>query len=408
MYKNDKTAKKIEIYPAVIGLGYVGFPIFKRLSRKIPVIGFDNSKIRVHDLKNGCDHNEFPNQKFLKTRNMFFSNNQKYLSRANFFIICVPTPIKKNNKPDLSHLIEASRTLAQYIKKGDIVFFESTVFPGVTKTCSKIIERESSLIENKDFFVGYSPERINPGDNKRRIENITKIVAFENKKIFKKVKRVYSLVSKKIIYSDNILEAETSKVIENIQRDLNIALINEIFIVCEKIGINFKNVMKLAETKWNFVKYQPGLVGGHCLPVDPYYFSYIASLKGVNTKIILAGRKVNNYMKMFIEKKIIAKLDLRKNSKKKILLCGLTYKENVSDVRNSQSLEIFKSLKLQKFNIVGYDPYLTQQECIKLQVKNKISNLKTFDKIIVLTKHKEILKKILKFNKNKIFFPFGN
>jgi UDP-N-acetyl-D-galactosamine dehydrogenase len=339
---------------------------------------------------------------------MFFSNNQKYLSRANFFIICVPTPIKKNNKPDLSHLIEASRTLAQYIKKGDIVFFESTVFPGVTKTCSKIIERESSLIENKDFFVGYSPERINPGDNKRRIENITKIVAFENKKIFKKVKRVYSLVSKKIIYSDNILEAETSKVIENIQRDLNIALINEIFILCEKIGINFKNVMKLAETKWNFVKYQPGLVGGHCLPVDPYYFSYIASLKGVNTKIILAGRKVNNYMKMFIEKKIIAKLDLRKNSKKKILLCGLTYKENVSDVRNSQPLEIFKSLKLQKFNIVGYDPYLTKQECIKLQVKNKISNLKTFDKIIVLTKHKEILKKILKFNKNKIFFPFGN
>lgn len=398
MYKNQI------IRPAIVGLGYVGFPLLQRIAKRLFVLGYDKKKSRIKELNKGINTNEHSKKKFINNERMFFTNTTKDLANANFYIVCVPTPVKKNNTPDLSYLLNSSRLLANYLKKGDIIFFESTVYPGVTNKCIKIIEEKSSLIENKDFFVGYSPERVNPGDSKKTIQNITKIVAFNNKKNFKKVKSIYSLVSKKIIFSTNILEAETSKVIENIQRDLNIALINEIFMVCNKINVNFDNVIKLAETKWNFIKFKPGLVGGHCLPVDPYYFSYLASSKGVKTNIILAGRKVNNFMKSFIENKIISNLKL--NKEKKILLCGLTYKENVSDIRNSQAIKIFESLKRKKFNIIGYDPYVKNFECKKYKVKNKINNFNKFDKIIVLTRHKEIMKKISKLSKSKIFFPF--
>ena len=269
-----------QIYPCVIGLGYVGFPIFKELIKKFKVNGFDINKKRITELKKGIDNNETIRKKFFLPNRNKITNSLNDIRKSNFFIICVPTPIFKNNKPDLTLLIKATKNIAKIIKKDDIIFFESTVYPGVTrKICLPIIEKYSSLKEGQDFHIGYSPERINPGDKTHKINNISKIVAFENKKIKNRVLEVYKSITNKIIISNNIEEAETSKVIENIQRDLNIGLMNEIYKVSKKINIKFENVIKLAKTKWNFIEFNPGLVGGHCLPVDPYYFSFLAKKK---------------------------------------------------------------------------------------------------------------------------------
>ena len=403
MYKNVTITKKIKptsIKPAVIGMGYIGFPIFQRLARKLPVIGFDTSKRRVKNLKNGYDFNEFPKKRFFKNNNMIFSNDEKCLLKANFFIVCVPTPVKKNNQPDLSYLISASKILSKFIKNGDIIFFESTVYPGVTYQCAQILEKESNLKNNKDFFVGYSPERINPGDKKKTIDKIVKVVAYESRLHIDRVKKIYNLVSKKIVFSKNILEAETSKVIENIQRDLNIGLFNEIFIVCKKLNINFYNVINLASTKWNFIKFKPGLVGGHCLPVDPYYFSFLAKKHKMNTEIILAGRKVNNSMVNYVIKRIKKEILYRKYKKKiNILLLGATYKPNVPDIRNSLSLIIRDKLKSQKIKICDfYDPIVSDFDAKKFNIIKKNIEFNKYDIIILLVKHK-VFENLLK-NKN--------
>lgn len=382
---------------AIIGMGYVGLPLFKRISKKFPTLGYDQNKKRINELNLGIDRNVFPNERFKVTKNMIFSNSATSLSIANFYIVCVPTPVKKNNLPDLDCLIDASEQIGTYIKRGDIVFYESTVFPGVTKKCSKIIEKRSGFKQNEDFFVGYSPERINPGDTKKSIDKITKIVSFENKKIQSTVKKVYSLVSKNIIYSNKIIEAETSKVIENIQRDLNIGLFNEIFMVCRKLKINFKEVVKLASTKWNFAEYQPGLVGGHCLPVDPYYFSFLAKQNGVRTKIILAGRQVNNGMAEYAVKEIIKYSNAKIFKKKpRLLLLGATYKQNVPDLRNSLSLKVRDKLnKNNSYKYDFFDPIISDEDAKKFQIKKKV-NIKKYDVIIILVNHdifKETLKK---------------
>ena len=378
------------IKPAIIGLGYVGFPIFLRISKKYKVTGYDHNLTRIKSLSKGIDNNDYPSKKFSKTNNMNFSTNPNCLSSANFYIVCVPTPIKKKNIPDLSYLLNASNEIAKYLKKDDIVFFESTVFPGVTNKCTKLMEKISSLKNNKDFYVGYSPERINPGDFGHTIEKITKIVAFESKTKLSTVKKVYSLVSNKIVYSKNIFEAETSKVIENIQRDLNIGLFNEIFMVCKKLNINFYNVINLASTKWNFIKFKPGLVGGHCLPVDPYYFSFLAKKHKMNTQIILAGRKVNNGMVNYVVNQIKAEI-LKIKSKKKInvLLLGATYKPDVPDIRNSLSLIIRDKLKKQKIQICDfYDPIVSDFEAKKYNIKKKNVRFNKYDVIVLLVKHK--------------------
>ena len=273
--------------PCVIGLGYVGLPILLNLSKKIKTIGFDINKKRISDLKNYKDtFNEFNKIDFIKKK-FFFTNKISDIKDANFYIIAVPTPILKNTQPDLTCLKKVSEDVSKILKKDDVIFFESTVYPGVTNNyCKKILEKKSKLVEGKDFFIGYSPERVNPGDKSHSLKKIDKILAYPHKFRLRSIISLYKNLAKKIIFTKNIEEAETAKVIENIQRDVNIGLMNEIFTVCKKLNINFYNVLNLAATKWNFIKYKPGLVGGHCLPVDPYYLSFISKKQTFNSFII--------------------------------------------------------------------------------------------------------------------------
>ena len=392
-----------KIYPVIIGLGYVGLPIFLNLQKHFKTIGYDTNIKRVISLKKRKDFNqEFKSSSLQLKKKSALTNNLDDIKNGNFFIVCVPTPVDKKNIPDLSLLKKSCIDLTKILKKGDIIFFESTVYPTVTNNICIPLLNNSGLKENKDFYVGYSPERINPGDNKKDLNSISKIVAFRNNKIKSQVKNVYSKISKKIFFSESIVEAETSKVIENIQRDLNIGLINEIYKVCEKANINFKNVINLAKTKWNFVTYQPGLVGGHCLPVDPYYFSYFAKNIGIKTNILLSGRKTNNEMVNFVTKKILIKLNKVKNIKnKKILILGLTYKKNVADTRNSLAIKVFRNLKKKYKNIRTYDPYLDNRFFKKLKLI-KTTEIKKQDIFIILNNHDKfnklrylLLKKIL-------------
>ena len=392
-----------KIYPVIIGLGYVGLPIFLNLQKHFKTIGYDTNIKRVISLKKRKDFNqEFKSSSLQLKKKSTLTNNLDDIKNGNFFIVCVPTPVDKKNIPDLSLLKKSCIDLSKILKKGDIIFFESTVYPTVTNNICIPLLNNSGLKENRDFYVGYSPERINPGDNKKDLNSISKIVAFRNNKIKSQVKNVYSKISKKIFFSKNIVEAETSKVIENIQRDLNIGLINEIYKVCEKANINFKNVINLAKTKWNFVTYQPGLVGGHCLPVDPYYFSYFAKNIGIKTNILLSGRKTNNEMVNFVTKKILIKLNKIKNIKnKKILILGLTYKKNVADIRNSLAIKVFRNLKKKYKNIRTYDPYLDNRFFKKLKLI-KTTEIKKQDIFIILNNHDKfnklrylLLKKIL-------------
>jgi len=395
--------------PCIIGLGYVGLPILLNLSKKIKTIGFDINKKRILDLKNSRDtFNEFKKRDFAKKK-IFFTNDVFKAKSANFFIVAVPTPISKSKYPDLSHLKKVSENISKILKKGDIIFFESTVYPGVTNNlCKTILEKKSKLIEGKDFFIGYSPERVNPGDKNHSLKRIDKILAYPHKFKIKNIFSLYKNLAKKIIFTKNIEEAETAKVIENIQRDVNIGLMNEIFTVCKKLNINFYNVLNLAATKWNFIKYKPGLVGGHCLPVDPYYLSYISKVNKFDTKIILAGRSINNSMKKKIYTEINKLINKKIFKNKKILLCGLTYKENVADLRNSMQLEIFKKLKKNKKNIFGFDPILNRDIAKKFNLISKDKDFKKFDIYIILTNHSLIKKKLKKLNNNKFIFNIFN
>lgn len=389
------------IRPCVIGLGYVGLPLLVRLSKKFKTIGYDNNKDRILKLNKFIDTFKEFSKKTLKNKNLTYSNNLNDIKDSNFYIVAVPTPIYRNKKPNLSYLTSVSKLLSKVLSKGDIVFFESTVYPGVTENiCKKIIEKKSSLLEGRDFFLGYSPERVNPGDKKHSLKKIEKIIAYPHNFRLKEVTELYNYVSKKTILTKDIKEAETAKVIENIQRDVNIGLINEIYIVCKKLNINFNNVIKLASTKWNFIKYKPGLVGGHCLPVDPYYLSYISKLKNFKTNVILAGRSINDNISVYLKNELIKKIKKDKLQRKKILFCGLTYKENVSDLRNSLSLKIYRELKNKIPYVSGYDPTLTNLVAKKNKIINKLNNVKRFDIYIISIKHDEI-KRLIKKLKNK-------
>ena len=403
----------MNINPCVIGLGYVGLPVLINLSKKFNACGFDIKKKRILDLKKKID-----TTKEFKKKNLNILNKAKLtfklkdLKKYNFFIVCVPTPININKKPDLTFLISACKIISKVIKKNDIIIFESTVYPGTTnEICVPIIEKFSKLkVRRNDFFVCYSPERVNPGDTKHTLSKINKIIAIPNLKITSIVKKVYKNLSKKLIINRNIEEAETSKVIENIQRDINIGLMNEIYIFCEKLKIDFNNVFKLASTKWNFGKYSPGLVGGHCLPVDPYYFSHIANKNKIQTRVTLAGRSINEYMRRFIIKKI--KLTLKKNKINykidKFIFAGLTYKKNVSDLRNSQSLRIFDYFKKINKKVLATDPYVEKNLDKGIVDINYISKLKDLRCIIVLVNHDYFLKITKKINKNIKFINILN
>ena len=383
----------------VLGLGYVGLPVALSISSKFKTIGFDVSYKRIKELNTRFDHNrEFKKSYFIKKK-IKFSNKNQDLGDSNIYIICVPTPLKKNSLPDLSHIKNAISNISKHIKVGDIIILESTVYPGVTDMFSKFLEIKSGLKNNKDFYMCYSPERINPGDISKNLKNINKIFAINsnNKKIISKIKKVYKLISKEIFFTRKIREAETAKAIENTQRDLNIALFNEILILSQKMNLNFNEIIKLAASKWNFIKFKPGLVGGHCLPVDPYYLAYIASKNKFKTNTLLSGRSTNNYMKDYVISlilKCIKKNKLSNNAK--ILILGISYKYGVSDLRNSLGLKIFNKISKKYKNTHFYDPFVN--------VKNKFRNInkiKNFKLIIFLSsgkKYKQIFKQTIKNN----------
>ena len=398
-----------KILPCVIGLGYVGLPVFLSLKKKFRVVGFDINEERVKNLNKLDDTNNEFNKKELKLNNgSKITKNDNNLKDCNFFIVTVPTPIKQNKLPDLKYIISAFKTISKFIKKNDIVFLESTVFPGTTeKICKKIIEKKTKI----KFYIGYSSERINPGDKINNIKNIKKVVAIKkDKECLPAVKKIYRTISKKLIFSENIKEAELSKLIENTQRDLNIALINEIMILCHISKLNFDEVIKLARSKWNFLKFNPGLVGGHCLPVDPYYLSYYAKKMKFKTKVTLAGRDINNYMEKFIFKKIYEKIyKIKKDNKKKIVIAGLTYKPDVADLRNSLALKIFKKLKKKISNVIAYDPTINRNISKNLNIETNYSKIKNAHTYIFLVKHNEFkeLYSYAKRNGKIIIDPFA-
>ena len=391
------------IKPCIVGLGYVGLPLFLKLQKKINTIGYDSNYLRIKELKSYLDRNyEFKKNDLILKKNSSITSDHKKTNHCNFFIVAVPTPVLKNNKPDLTYLKKSCETIGKVLKKNDIVFFESTVFPGITENyCGKILEKITGLKLDIDFFIGYSPERINPGDKKHSIDKVVKIISANKFSTLQVGKKIYKKVVKKVVINKNIKEAESAKVIENIQRDLNIGLMNEIYKVCESSRINFKNVINLASTKWNFIKFNPGLVGGHCLPVDPYYYSHFAKSYGVSTEILLAGRRVNNSMFKFIFQKI--KYELKKNglklNKSKILLLGLSYKKNVSDLRNSFVINLAELINKNSLKLDIFDPLISKPKSMKLKLINRIK-LKNYDLIINAVDH-NIFKKIISEIKKK-------
>ena len=401
-----------KIFPCIIGLGYVGLPVFISLKKKFNIVGYDINKSRINDLKNLKDTNNEFNKKELKIENKSkLTSDPKDIKNCNFFIVTVPTPIKKNNNPDLKYIKSAFSLISKNLKKNDIIFLESTVYPETTEIfCKNILLKNKNSVLGNEFTIGYSSERINPGDKEHNVKNINKVVAIEaDENITNRVKLIYKEISKKIIFSKKIREAELSKLVENTQRDLNISLMNEIMIVCKKTNINFYEVMRLAKTKWNFLNFSPGLVGGHCLPVDPYYLSYFAKKSNYNTKITLAGRETNNFMTNFIFESIDK--EIRKKIKaidKKITVVGLTYKPNVSDIRNSLALKIFYKLK-KHGNVIGFDPVLDQKIAKRINITSNFNQIKNSNIIIVLVNHK-ILKKHIKFflkTNTKMIDPFN-
>ena len=391
----------------VMGLGYVGLPVALSISSKFKTLGFDISKKRIEELSAKFDSNREYFKSDFNRKKIAFSNKTKDLKDYNVFIICVPTPVKKNNLPDLSYVNRSISIISNYIKPKDIVILESTVYPGVTDYIAKLLELKTGLKKDKDFYVCYSPERINPGDKTKKIKDINKIFAINtnDRFVLHKIKKIYRLISKKIIFSKKIREAETAKAIENTQRDLNIALFNEILILSKKMNLNFNEIIKLAATKWNFVKFQPGLVGGHCLPVDPYYLSYIAKKNKFTTNTLLSGRSTNNNMMNYVISEILRCIKKNKlNKKAKILILGISYKYGVSDLRNSLGLEIFKKIKKKYKNTLFYDPFVN--------LKNKYTNikkLKNFKLIVFLSsgkKYNPVFKQSVK-SKLLILDPFS-
>ena len=388
--------KNREIRLAIIGLGYVGLPLAVEFAKKRKVIGYDISSNRIEELKSGFDKTlEVNNGNFKIKKNLDLVKKIENIQDCNCFIITVPTPINKKNKPDLTYLLKATKAIGKILKPKDIVIYESTVYPGCTEEeCVPILESISGLKFNKDFFCGYSPERINPGDKKHKIKDIKKIVSGSNKRITHIIDKLYGEIIVAGTYKvKSIIVAEAAKVIENTQRDLNIALLNELSIIFNKLNINTSEVISAAKTKWNFIPFLPGLVGGHCIGVDPYYLTHKAEKLGYKPKIILAGRNLNNSMSSYVVSKF--KEHLKNNNIKvknpKILMLGLTFKENCPDLRNSKIKDIFDQLNKKNYQIDLYDPLAAKNEIEFLYGKKKVSKFlpNTYDGVIIGVGHKE-------------------
>ena len=351
---------------AVIGLGYVGLPIALEFAKYIKVIGFDINAERVALMQNKIDPSKELDSAAFDNTDIEFTNDLAVLRQANFFIVAVPTPVDEHNVPDLTPVLRASETIGKVIKKGDYVVYESTVYPGCTEEdCVPVIEKISGLKMTSDYKIGYSPERINPGDKEHTITSIVKVVSACCAEALEVVAKVYELVVKAGVHrASSIKVAEAAKIIENTQRDLNIALMNELSIIFDKMNINTFEVLEAAGTKWNFLKFQPGLVGGHCIGVDPYYLTYKSKELGYDSQVILAGRNINDGMAGYVAKKVLQHIIANNGNVKdaRVLIMGATFKENVSDIRNSKVADVVKELKSFSLNVDITDPHASSEE----------------------------------------------
>ena len=382
----------------IVGLGYVGLPLAVEFSKKFPVIGFDINSRRVQELRNGEDITKEVNLESIVNSNLFFTDNEAILKDCNCFVITVPTPVDKHKQPDLRPLLSASKIVGKSIEKDDLIIYESTVYPGATEEeCVPVLEETSGLVYNKDFFVGYSPERINPGDKLRTLSLIKKITSGSNFKTANFVDEIYkSIINAGTYQAESIKVAEAAKVVENTQRDLNIALMNELAIIFNRLEIDTEAVLLAAATKWNFMPFRPGLVGGHCIGVDPYYLTHKGQAIGCYPEIILAGRRLNDGMGAYISSQLI-KLMMKhsiqvRNSK--ILLMGLSFKENCPDIRNTRIVDVIAELKDFECDLDVYDPWVLPEVALKeyeIELTTEL-NPASYDAILLLVAHDDFKK----------------
>lgn len=390
---------------AVIGLGYVGLPIALAFAKKVNVIGFDINSKRIGLMKEQIDPSGELVKSDFENSDVVFTDDIAVLQKASFYIVTVPTPIDAFNHPDLKPLLSATKTIGQVLKKGDYVVYESTVYPGCTEEdCIPILEKLSGLKLGEDFKVGYSPERINPGDKEHTLSKIIKVVSGIDEESLETISEVYQLVVDAGIHkASSIKVAEAAKIIENTQRDVNIALMNELSIICDKLDINTYEVLEAAGTKWNFLPFTPGLVGGHCIGVDPYYLTYKARKLGLNPNVILSGRLINDQMPANITKKVVTSLiKTGKNiSKAKILVFGVTFKENIEDIRNSKVADLIQELQSYSLSVDVVDPYASFVDFkheYNLEFDTEINGL--YDVVILAVSHSEYLKKEIAYYEN--------
>lgn len=392
----DKLVKK-EASLAVIGLGYVGLPIALKFAQHINVIGFDINEKRVNMMRNKIDPSNELEASDFEGADIHFTSNIDELRKANFFIVAVPTPIDDSNLPNLRPLLSASETVGKALKKGDYVVFESTVYPGCTEEdCIPVLEQVSGLTFRKDFMVGYSPERINPGDKVHTLESVIKIVSGCCPESLDNIAKTYELVVKAGVHRAPTLKvAEAAKIIENTQRDVNISLVNELSIIFNRLGINTYDVLEAAGTKWNFLKFSPGLVGGHCIGVDPYYLTHKALQSGYHSKVINSGRYVNDSMGFYIGKQTVKKIIAmgRNIMDARILVMGATFKEDVSDIRNSKVIDVIRELESFSVQVDVIDPHASSEEMHEeygVKLKDRVQK-NSYDALILAVNHKEYL-----------------
>ena len=377
---------------AIIGLGYVGLPLAVAFGERYQVVGFDIHSERIANLKNGVDTTlQCTSQEIANAHQLVFTDDLTQIKDCTIFIITVPTPVTKDKQPDLNLLLTASKMVGGVIKKGDIIIYESTVYPGCTEEdCVPILEEFSGLKYNQDFYCGYSPERINPGDKVHTLTKIIKVTSGSTPEVATIVDNLYaSIITAGTHKASSIKVAEASKSIENAQRDINISFVNELALIFDKMDIDTHEVLAAAATKWNFLPFKPGLVGGHCIGVDPYYLAHKASSLGYHPQVILSGRHVNDQMSSFVSEKII-KLLVKNNFKvqgAKVLLLGVTFKENCPDIRNSQTFEIYTALKNNDVDVFAFDPFANAKEVLDIHQINLVSSLDTYDAIVLTVAH---------------------
>jgi UDP-N-acetyl-D-glucosamine/UDP-N-acetyl-D-galactosamine dehydrogenase len=393
----------------IIGLGYVGLPLAAKFGEHQKVLGFDINAQRISELNNGIDATlELSHAELSSATGLQFTNKAHDLANCNFYIITVPTPITASNEPDLSPLISATKTVGKYLSKGDYVIYESTVYPGATEEeCAPILEKISGLKLNQDFFLGYSPERINPGDKTHRIADIKKITSGSSPEAALVIDELYqSIITAGTYLASSIKVAEAAKVIENTQRDVNIALINELSLIFNELEISTEEVLDAAATKWNFLPFKPGLVGGHCIGVDPYYLTYKAQSVGYEPEIILAGRRLNDAMSSHVSNRLISEMTKQniQISGSKVLIMGLTFKENCPDIRNTKVIDVVKSLEKSNIDVDIYDPWIDSVAAIQNYKLNVIAEPKKgeYDAVIITVAHDIFIEKGIEFIKSLV------